>query len=338
MSRAKRLTDEERAAVLWGREAGRTQAELSDQFGVSQGAISQLLSSMKNRGTVKRAKAHGNPRKTTKKLDQMIVRISRDNPQMTAVDITRDLHEFHGSDVSVWTVRRRLCDAGLHGRRPVTKPLISKKNRLARLKFATEHVGWTPQQWAEVIWTDESKFLLFGSDGRTYVRRPVGTRYDVRYQVPSVEHGGGSVMLWGCFSSRGMGPIHRVNGIMDRNVYLNILETVLYPFARSTFGRSFIVQQDNDPKHCSRLVKQWFDRRRVTLMNWPSQSPDLNPIEHMWEELERRLRHKRAKNADEKYQQLKEEWERIPQAVIDALIESMPRRCQAVIDAKGFST
>lgn len=73
-------------------------------------------------------------------------------------------------------------------------------------------------------------------------------------------------------------------------------------------------------------------------MKWPSQSPDLNPIEHLWEELARRLTGQHAKNADQKFTQLEAEWARIPQSTLDKLIESMPRRCQAVIDAKGYST
>jgi len=73
-------------------------------------------------------------------------------------------------------------------------------------------------------------------------------------------------------------------------------------------------------------------------MEWPSQSPDLNIIEPLWKELQRRLASKRATNAAEKFAQLKEEWKKIPRSTINALIDSMPRRCQAVIDAKGFAT
>uniref|UniRef100_A0A8R1I205 PBPe domain-containing protein n=1 Tax=Caenorhabditis japonica TaxID=281687 RepID=A0A8R1I205_CAEJA len=139
-----------------------------------------------------------------------------------------------------------------------------------------------------------------------YGRRPVKKSYAPQYQCPTVKHGGGSEMVWGCFSDTSMGPLKRI--------------------------------QDNDPKHTSGHVANWFRRRRVDLLEWPSQSPDLNPIEHMWEELEQRLKGFRASNANQIFAQLEAAWKSIPMTVVQTLLDSMPRRCQAVIDAKGYPT
>nr|CDJ80778.1 similar to transposase homolog [Haemonchus contortus] len=116
------------------------------------------------------------------------------------------------------------------------------------------------------------------------------------------------------------------------------METVIWPFVRSTARRGFIFQQDNDPKHKSKLLTKWFRDNNVPLLMWPSQSPDLNPIENLWERLEHHVKGLRARNEHEKFIQLKTAWENIPQEEIDKLIESMPRRCQAVIDARGYAT
>lgn len=84
------------------------------------------------------------------------------------------------------------------------------------------------------------------------------------------------------------------------------------------------------------FVQEFFARNKWNLFfKWRSQSPDINPIEHMWDELNRRTRHIRVRNADKKYQVLKREWEIMPMSVITTLLESMPRRLEAVIAAKG---
>ncbi|GBN32637.1 Transposable element Tc1 transposase [Araneus ventricosus] len=109
------------------------------------------------------------------------------------------------------------------------------------------------------------------------------------------------------------------------------------PYARNSLGRGFIFQQNNDPKHGSKHIQNWFSRRHVTLKDWPGQSPDLNIIEGVWAELERRLEGRNARDADEKISQLEEEW-KIPLSFIQTLLDSMPRRRQVVIDAKGMAT
>lgn len=332
------LNKQQQKAIIEGRKQGRTHKKLAQQFGISKSAVTKLLKRWKVQGGYVEKKKTGRPRCTSTVVDRNILRKSRSNPRLTASDIAREIFTPEESNPSVRTIRRRLQAAGLHGRRPVKKPFISAKNRKARVEWAKAHLHWTPQQWSDVVWSDESKFMLFGTDGITWIRRPEGKRFDPKYQLPTVKHGGGSVMVWGAFSAKGMGPLHRIEGIMDRKVYLNILENVMLPYAKHYVGRGFIYQQDNDPKHRAAEVRDWFRRHRVTLMEWPSQSPDLNIIEHLWEELQRRLVNKRATNTAEKFSQLKEEWKKIPQSTIDALIDSMPRRCQAVIDAKGFAT
>lgn len=171
-----------------------------------------------------------------------------------------------------------------------------------------------------------------------YVRRPKGARYDVRYQVPTVKHGGGSVMVWGCFSRDFKGPIVRINGIMDRFLYRDILQQNLVPFGNDAFDGDFVFQQDNDPKHSSKLLKEFFVEAGINVMQWPSQSPDLNPIENLWSEVEKRLRAKRYRNTDELFEGIQAAWEAIPLDFCQKLVDSMGRRCQAVRKAKGFAT
>lgn len=153
-------------------------------------------------------------------------------------------------------------------------------------------------------------------------------------------------MVWGCFSSNGVGVLHRLPGIMTQNVYLDLLQNVGLPSAMALRGLDYIFQHDNDPKHTAAKVKYFFNNLSefgyppVTVMDWPSQSPDLNPIEHLWDEVERRLRKLavRITTADALFIHLQQVWSSITPDVCQRLISSMPERVRQVVANKGGAT
>ncbi|XGW04141.1 hypothetical protein V3C99_015356 [Haemonchus contortus] len=154
-----------------------------------RGLLLQAIGRIKAReGPTKRAST-GRPRITTNADDRKIICASRQDHRRTSSDNMTEISTTVTPLPSQSTISRRLRDAGLHGRRPVKKPLASPKNRELDLT-GRMHLHWTLDQWREVIWSDESKFDLFGTDGISFVRRPVNKRFDPEYQIPSVKHGG----------------------------------------------------------------------------------------------------------------------------------------------------
>ena len=143
-------------------------------------------------------------------------------------------------------------------------------------------------------------------------------------------------MVWGCFSLKGTGPLHRIDGRMDAEMYKTIIKDVYLPWARKVHGRKAIFQQDRDPKHTSHLVQDFFSVRKMTVLDWPSQSPDLIPIENLWEESERHVQQKNATSKHQKFEILKEEWAKIDLDTLKKLVESMPARCADVLRNKGY--
>jgi hypothetical protein len=110
-------------------------------------------------------------------------------------------------------------------------------------------------------------------------------------------------------------------GNMDRFHYRDILNRVMLPYAEWNMPLRFVFQHDNDPKHALLLVREWLQENLIRVMEWPSQSPDLNPIEHLWEEVERRIKCQN-KNKNELMEKIQEVWNEIPQITLDKLIDS----------------
>ena len=138
--------------------------------------------------------------------------------------------------------------------------------------------------------------------------------------IQTVKHCGGSIMLWGCFSSAGTGALVRLEGKMDGAKYRKIREENLLPSARKLkLGRKFTFQHDNDPKHTAKAILEWLRNKRLNVLEWPSQSPDLNPLKNLWHDLKIAVHQRSPRNLTELEQFYTEEW-----ASIAMLVETYP--------------
>lgn len=148
-------------------------------------------------------------------------------------------------------------------------------------------------------------------------------------------------MIWGAMSAAGVGEAFVCNGTMNSRRYLDMLEEVLEPSVLKLFNGDdpqYYFQQDNAPCHKAREVTRWFAENNVRVLDWPAQSPDLSPIEHLWKILKQRVCRYKCASKEMLKAKVLEEWEKLPPQLCYNLVSSMPRRIRAVIQAHGGST
>ena len=209
----------------------------------------------------------------------------------------------------------------------------------ARIEFAKKHMKDSQTMRNKILWSNETKIELFGINSKRYVWRKPGTAHHLSNTVSTVKHGGGSIMLWGCFSAAGTGRLVAIEGKMNAAKYRDILEENLFQSAHDLrLGRRFTFHQDNDPMHTAKITKEWLRNNSVTILDLPSQSPDLNPIEHLWRDLKMAVHQHSPSNLTELERLCKKEWQRMPKSRCEKLVASFPRRLMAVPAQKGAST
>jgi len=332
MGRAGHCTDEKRKLIRTLRSDGKTYKEIAKSIGCSQNMVTNALKPRRQQET------RGRRRKTTENQDRQIVRLVKKSPFMTSTDIKKELN----LGVSSRTVRNRLLASKLRARAARKTPFVSKRNIKKRKHFAKTYLELYNRRgliiFKNILWSDETKINLFGPDSKHYVRRPTNSEFDPKYTRKTIKHNGGNIMVWGSFSWYGVGPLFWIKETMTQNHYVQILQNIMLPYAEEEMPLNWKFQQDNDPKHTSRMAKRWFQENNVITLDWPAQSPDLNPIENLWHDVKSKLGTKKFKNKEDLWNGIQAAWQSTPLETCQHLVSSMPRRLQQVLKMKGYPT
>lgn len=335
------LTSEQVAQAVTLIDQGLTQREVAILLNVPRSSMQYALKRYQETRSYTRRPGSGGVRCTSVRDDRFIVLEILRNRFLTAVEIRRRLQIIRGINVSERTVRRRMEEVNLKARRPARGPELLRQHRVARLRFAREHADWTYEQWARVLFTDECRIALRAPDGRERVWRRRGERFLPITTSQTVSYHGGSIMIWGGLSSEARTELVIVDNRLNAARYVEeILQDHVQPYSGFIGHDQFILMHDNARPHVARCVEEYLQEVGIQKLEWPARSPDLNPIEHIWDMLKRKI--KAGSHPPQTLNELRNAalaaWEGIPQVDIKNIIQSLPDRMQAVIRARGGNT
>lgn len=318
-------------------EDGWSERQIAVRLNLSKTTVHDIIQVIKQTGSAVPKKQPGKTRITSRQTDNMIRRAAVSNPSISSSQIRAQLPK--NVVVSTRTIRRRLLiDAGLRSYRPAVKPRLSPKNIKDRLIFCRTHKDWTVDQWRRVLFSDETQIKQF-QPHRALVRRPSNQRFNPRFTVLSVKKCP-SIMIWGSISAFGRGGIYFVQQgkTVNSAEYLKIIQEKVPQWME--LHRCDVFQHDGAPCHQSRAVKSWLHCNNIEVLSpWPGSSPDLNPIENCWVKLKLAVSKSNPSSLIDLKAAILHAWtHEISPAYCQSLVDSMPRRINAVLAAHGTAT
>jgi transposase len=277
----------------------------------------------------------GRPKQLSPKKCRHLGKLVSANKFSTCSELANILNGKHPNlNISKRTVLNELHRLNYVSTVPKTIPLLTDLHKQRRIEFAMKY---RRQNWSKVIFSDETTLQMFRNTQKVFYK--AGTQPPTK---PMVKHPY-KVHVWGSFSKKGRIGFFLFTGIMDGALYRKILNENLFDNANSIMGRHWVFQQDNDPKHTAKDTKKLLLDHCPRQLDWPSNSPDLNPIENLWHILKRRVERKVNELVVKKksitiniFQDIiRKEWEGIEPEIFINLIESMQSRLEQIINGNG---
>ncbi len=325
MAKTKELSKDVRDKIVDLHKAGMGYKIIAKQLGEKVTTVGAIIRKWKKHKIIVNLPRSGASCKISPCGVSVIMRTVRNQPRTTREDLINDL-KAAGTIVTEKTIGNTLRREGLKSCSARKVPLLKKAHVQARLKSAND----SEENWVKVLWSDETKIKHFGINSTPRVWRR-NAAYDLKNTIPTVKHGGGNIMLRGCFSAKGT----QDNCTTSKGRWTGPC-TVR---ARALkMGRGWVFQHDNDPKHTAKATKEWLKKKHINVLEWPSQSPDLHPIENLWRELKVRVAKCQPRNLNDLERICKEEWDKISPEICANLVANYKKRLTSVIANKAFAT
>ncbi len=215
--------------------------KISKALLISQNTVAKVVQTFKKDGSATISQRRpGRPRKLTPRQERLLMRRVEENRHASSLQLSKEVESQTGVTISRDTILRTLQRNGTHGCRPRKRPLLKPRHKKARLEFARAHADKDEDYWDSILWSDETKINVFGTDGFKTVWRRKGQEYKEKCMVPTVKHGGGSVLMWGCMSAAGVislmaSWIHKCTALYwKRRCYHHSVTLVIVHFSNMT--------------------------------------------------------------------------------------------------------
>ena len=255
------------------------------------------------------------------------------------MEISRKFNEVSTKSISSQNVRKILLNFGLKSYVAKKKPFLSKNMKLKRKQFCQKYIKMPDAYWNRVLFSDETYIMINQNSVMNRVRRFRGSNVLSPQYTKKTLKFPPKIMIWGCFCSSGLGEFYICDGNMNSSKYLDVLENKLLPTISKYQIANSIHLDDSAPSHRTKAVKNWHIDNGIEQIDWPGNSPDLNPIENLWSFLKRKLTRRTIKSKAELIKEFTKIWNNeIPTDYLQSLISSIPKRLKDTMINKGGPT